>query len=215
MRYGCHGLPGAVLGARSEGIDLPMKMRDLAYLVRQKLHIPHDLRMKDVPATVRTKPISPTGVKDVPPESRESIPLLSQTAVDAACGRPFVKWWHYFAAYDDQFSLLARQSRDGMLERPLRILEMGVWRGGSLDLWRQYFGPDAVIFGIDIDEVITTLRIDSAEVRVGSQTDTEFLLSVIDEMGGVDIVIDDGSHLSKDVVTSLRIIFPLLAEGGT
>jgi hypothetical protein len=102
-----------------------------------------------------------------------------------------------------------------MLDRPLRILEMGVWRGGSLDLWRQYFGPDAVIYGIDIDEVITTLGIDSAEVRVGSQTDEMFLLSVIEEMGGLDIVIDDGSHVSSDVLASLRILFPLLAEGGT
>jgi cephalosporin hydroxylase len=102
-----------------------------------------------------------------------------------------------------------------MLARPLRILEMGVWRGGSLDLWRQYFGPDAIIYGIDIDEVITTLGIDSAEVRVGSQTDEIFLLSVIEEMGGLDIVIDDGSHQSKDVLASLRILFPRLAEGGT
>ena len=192
-----------------------MKIRDVEYLLRQKLHIPHDLRFKDVAATIRSKPVSPSKVKDVTSEPRESMPLLAQLAVDAGDGRPFVKWWHYFAAYDEQFTLLARQSRDGMLDRPLRILEMGVWRGGSLDLWRQYFGPDAVIFGIDIDEVITTLGIDSAEVRVGSQTDELFLLSVIEEMGGLDIVIDDGSHVSRDVLASLRILFPLLAEGGT
>ena len=33
-------------------------------------------------------------------------------------------------------------------------------------------------------------------------------------MGGVDVVIDDGSHVSKHVVSSLSAIFPLLAEGG-
>jgi hypothetical protein len=192
-----------------------MKARDIAYLVKEKLHIPHDLRLADVPATLRTKLVSPSTVKDVSTETRDSMPLLAQMAVDAGVGRPFVKWWHYFGAYEAEFAELAQRSREGTLDRPLRILEMGVWRGGSLDLWRQYFGPEAVIFGIDIDEVILTLGIDSAEVRVGSQTDEVFLRGVIEEMGGVDVVIDDGSHQSKDVIASLRILFPLLADGGT
>ena len=191
-----------------------MKVHDLAYLVREKLHIPHDLRLADVPATLRTKPVSPSDVKDVSAEARESMPLLAQMAVDAGAGRPFVKWWHYFDAYEEQFAALAERSREGRLDRPVRILEMGVWRGGSLELWRQYFGPEAVIFGIDIDEVILSLGIDSAEVRVGSQTDEAFLRTVVEEMGGVDVVIDDGSHQSKDVIASLRILFPLLADGG-
>lgn len=192
-----------------------MKVHDLAYLVREKLHIPHDLRLADVPATLRTKPVSPSAVKDVSAETRDAMPLLAQMAVDAGDGRPFVKWWHYFDAYEEQFSALAQRSREGVLDRPVRILEMGVWRGGSLDLWRQYFGPEAVIFGIDIDNVILSLGIDSAEVRVGSQTDEAFLRTVVEEMGGVDVVIDDGSHLSKDVIASLRILFPLLSDGGT
>ena len=191
-----------------------MKAHDNAYLVREKLHIPQDLRLADVPATLRTKPVSPSDVKDVSTKARESMPLLAQMAVDAGAGRPFVKWWHYFDAYEEQFAALAEQSRNGKLDRPLRILEMGVWRGGSLDLWRQYFGPEAVIFGIDIDKVILTLGIDSAEVRVGSQTDEGFLRGVVEEMGGVDLVIDDGSHQSKDVIASLRILFPLLSDGG-
>jgi 23S rRNA U2552 (ribose-2'-O)-methylase RlmE/FtsJ len=192
-----------------------MKARDIAYLVREKLHIPQDLRLADVPATLRTKPVSPSAVKDVSTETPDLMPLLAQMAVDAGDGRPFVKWWHYFGAYEDQFAELAQRSREGALDRPLRILEMGVWRGGSLDLWRQYFGPEAVIFGIDIDEVILSLGIHSAEVRVGSQTDETFLRAVVEEMGGVDVVIDDGSHQSKDVIASLRILFPLLSDSGT
>jgi hypothetical protein len=33
-------------------------------------------------------------------------------------------------------------------------------------------------------------------------------------MGGVDIVLDDGSHVAKDVRASLDVLYPLLAEGG-
>jgi len=118
-----------------------MTAHDIAYLVKGKLHIPQDLRVADVPATLRTKPVSPSTVKDVSTESRDSMPLLAQMAVDAGAGRPFVKWWHYFGAYEEQFAALAQRSRERTLERPLRILEMGVWRGGSLDLWRQYLAP--------------------------------------------------------------------------
>jgi len=99
-----------------------MKIRDVEYLLRQKLHIPQDLRLNDVAATIRSRPVSPSTVKDVASEPRESMPLLAQLAVDAVDGRPFVKWWHYFAAYEEQFALLAQQSREGMLARPLRIL---------------------------------------------------------------------------------------------
>lgn len=140
--------------------------------------------------------------------------MLAQLAV-ASTGAPFLKWWHYFSVYEEHLGHLAERSRNGELDRPVRLLEMGIWRGGSLDLWRQYFGDDATIFGIDIDEAVAGLGITAGQVRVGSQTDRRFLESVIEEMGGLDIIIDDGSHLSKDVVESLRILYPLLADGGT
>ena len=191
-----------------------MKIHDAVYLAKQKLHIPNDFRLRDSIATMRTRPVSPSVVIDTTDMDQAAMPLVAQLAVNATDGRPFVKWWHYFEAYEENLGAIAERSRKGELDQPLRILEMGVWRGGSLDLWRKYFGPEAIIFGIDIDEVITTLGIDSAEVRVGSQTDQAFLMGVLEEMGGVDVVIDDGSHLSKDVIASLKILFPHLAEGG-
>ena len=54
-----------------------MKAHDIAYLVREKLHIPQDLRLADVPATLRTKPVSPSDVKDVSTKDCESMPLLA------------------------------------------------------------------------------------------------------------------------------------------
>jgi cephalosporin hydroxylase len=138
---------------------------------------------------------------------------LAQLAISMRSNK-FTKWWHYFGIYDSLFDSLAQQSRRNELPEPLRILEIGVWMGGSLQLWRKYFGKAAIIFGIDIDEAAGRQGVHEAQVRIGSQTDPIFLKSVIDEMGGLDIVIDDGSHRSKDVITSLNAIFPYLSDGG-
>ncbi len=97
---------------------------------------------------------------------------------------------------------------------PLRVLEVGVWRGGSLELWRKYFGESAIIFGVEINPKYPKVGKDVAEVRFGSQSDPAFLATVIDEMGGVDIVIDDGSHRSADVLASIKHLFPRLASPG-
>ena len=116
------------------------------------------------------------------------------------------KWHHYIPIYDKYFTAF-RGSK-------IRFLEIGVSDGGSLQMWREYFGKQAVIFGIDIDPKCTQFDGLSAQVRMGSQTDPKFLRSVIEEMGGVDIVLDDGSHKMQHIMTSLREIFPLLNYGG-
>lgn len=164
-------------------------------------------------ATRRTRPTQPATQAMTAVESDASTPFLAQLA-GASKGQPFLKWWHYFSVYDEQLGALAERSRNGELDRPIRLLEIGVWRGGSLELWRRYFGDDAVVFGIDIDPESARFGVTAGEIRIGSQTDRDFLLSVVDEMGGLDVVIDDGSHRSQDVIASLRILYPLLAENG-
>lgn len=128
-------------------------------------------------------------------------------------GASIHKWAHYIALYERHFAPYRMGfSEDGAL-RPLRFLEIGVSHGGSLQLWRSYFGPDAVIFGIDIDPRCRDVGRDT-EVRIGSQADPAFLRAVVAEMGGVDIVLDDGSHRGKDTRRAFEVLFPLLADGG-
>lgn len=116
------------------------------------------------------------------------------------------KWHHYLPLYDRYFARFRGT--------PVRMLEIGCWRGGSLDMWRQYLGPQAVLFGIDIDPHCKPLDGISAQVRIGSQDDPLFLAEVVAEMGGVDVVLDDGSHVMKHVRASLRTLFPMLETGG-
>ena len=83
-----------------------------------------------------------------------------------------------------------------------------------MDLWREYFGPSAVIFGVDIDESCRAIPQRSGQIRIGSQVDRRFMKSVVDEMGGLDIVIDDGSHINQHVIESFQILFPHLSRRG-
>jgi hypothetical protein len=143
----------------------------------------------------------------VPPdEAREHTPPGEFSDLFFAhAGAQAHKLTHYFRAYDEQFGV----SRG----RPVRFLEIGVNHGGSLELWRKYFGPEASIWGIDINPRCASLQ-GEFEVRIGSQDDPTFLLSVVKEMGGVDIVLDDGSHVASHQRSSFTTLFPVLADGG-
>jgi hypothetical protein len=116
------------------------------------------------------------------------------------------KWHHYFPVYERYFSRFRN--------RPVRFLEIGVSQGGSLQMWRTYFGDRAIIFGIDVDEDCRAFDGRAAQVRVGSQDDPAFLKSVVEEMGGLDLVLDDGSHHMAHIPVSLEVLFPLLSEDG-
>jgi hypothetical protein len=117
------------------------------------------------------------------------------------------KWHHYIPIYERYFEKYRGQR--------VRFLEIGVSEGGSLRMWREFFGPDAVIFGIDINQNCSELNGIHGQVRIGSQDDSSFLTAVVSEMGGVDVVLDDGSHDMAHIAASLRILFPQLKVGGT
>jgi hypothetical protein len=119
---------------------------------------------------------------------------------------------HYYTRhYQHHFRTLRREK--------LNILEIGIGGfenpkggGGSLRMWKQYF-PKSHIFGIDIYD--KTYH-DETRIRTfrGSQTDECFLRKVVETIGTVDIIIDDGSHHNDHVITTFKILFPLLSQNG-
>lgn len=121
-------------------------------------------------------------------------------------GKAIFKWHHYLEAYDRYLS--------PWRGRPARVLELGVLHGGSLELWREYLGAEATIFGIDIDARCAAFSGEGGQVRIGSQDDKRFLRKVVKEMGGVDIVIDDGSHIASHQRASFKHLFGEVTEGG-
>ncbi len=121
-------------------------------------------------------------------------------------GREVTKWRDYLPIYEAELG----RFRD----RPIRLLEIGVQNGGSLQIWRKYLGAPATIFGIDIDHGCGAFDSADLPVRIGSQSDPQFLRRVVEEMGGLDIVIDDGSHVGADQIASFRTLFPLVSIDG-
>ncbi len=126
------------------------------------------------------------------------------------------KWRHSPAIYDE---LMAPYRHGFPLpeggSRPLRFLEIGVSEGGSQHVWRSYLGSSAVIFGVDIDPTCLELASpEVSEVRIGSQADPDFLRAVVAEMGGIDVVVDDGSHIAEHQRASFETLWPLLSVGG-
>lgn len=121
-------------------------------------------------------------------------------------GSPLYKWHHYFDIYERHFNEFRN--------KPIKFLEIGVAKGGSLEAWREYFGPEATIFGIDILPECIKFDGVAGQVRIGSQDDPDFLREVVKEMGGLDLVLDDGSHDSHHIRKTFQTLFPILAQGG-
>ena len=93
----------------------------------------------------------------------------------------------------------------------INILEIGVDNGDSLRLWREYFSK-ANICGIDIKK--KNFDITGVEIMCGSQSDNSFLKSVVSKYQNFDIIIDDGSHISKDIISSFKYLFNHLNRDG-
>lgn len=125
------------------------------------------------------------------------------------------KWLHYLPIYERYLNAFRSGfPLPGGGTRPLRFLEIGVSFGGSLQLWRKYFGESATIVGVDRDP--NCRAVDDADliVRIGSQGDPKFLRSLVEEIGGIDVVLDDGSHRARLQRISFMTLFPMLADGG-
>lgn len=120
-------------------------------------------------------------------------------------GRTIHKWKHYFPIYEQHFSRYRN--------RPLTFMEIGVGRGGSLQMWKKYFGPHVEVVGLDIDPA-SSFEEDQISVRIGSQADPSFLSSLVEEFGAPDVVLDDGSHRMSDVQASFDFFYPRMESGG-
>ena len=97
------------------------------------------------------------------------------------------------------------------------MLEIGVFRGGSLRMWKKFFHADSVIVGIDIDKNCQQYEIADQQVyvRIGSQADADFLATVNKEFGPFDIILDDGSHKTYHQLASFTSLFrDALKDGG-
>jgi hypothetical protein len=117
------------------------------------------------------------------------------------------KWRHYLDAYDQWFARFRNQ--------PVHVLEIGIYSGGSLKLWRDYFGPQATITGVDIaPECQTYADPPHTRVFIGDQGDRAFWSRVLSQIEPPDLVIDDGSHRPEHQIVTLECVLPHVTPGG-
>jgi 23S rRNA U2552 (ribose-2'-O)-methylase RlmE/FtsJ len=116
------------------------------------------------------------------------------------------KWNHYFDIYDRHFHRFRGQS--------VRVLEIGVYSGGSLDMWRDYFGPKAELYGVDIEPACRVYEASGVKMLIGDQADRNFWRDVRKKIPAIDIVIDDGGHELEQQIVSVEELLPFLRPGG-
>lgn len=116
------------------------------------------------------------------------------------------KWLHYFDIYDFWFKKYKN--------KPVVILEIGVYQGGSLKMWRDYFGEKAKIFAIDIHPACKQFESEKTKIFIGSQEDRNFLTKVKSQIPKVDIIIDDGGHSMNQQIVSFEELYGHVKDGG-
>jgi SAM-dependent methyltransferase len=106
----------------------------------------------------------------------------------------------YLRTYDRVF--------EELIDRPVKLLELGVRSGGSLLLWRDYF-PNGTIAGLDLEPPAREPIGDRIRIYQGRQEDTSVLSKIAAEVApdGFDIVIDDASHIAAPTRTGFWHLF--------
>ena len=117
------------------------------------------------------------------------------------------KWIHYFDIYHDYLQEYRNKSN-------FKILEIGVYKGGSLEMWRHYFGAEAKIYGIDISPECKSLESQNIEIFIGDVCDRKFLQETMAKIGSVDVVIDDGGHTMQQQIIAFEEIYPFVTTSG-
>jgi cephalosporin hydroxylase len=116
------------------------------------------------------------------------------------------KWTHYFEAYDRYLSRYRGTD--------VHILEIGVRHGGSLQMWKHYFGPQARIYGVDVHPRSRELEEDQIEIFVGDQENVDFLVQLKRSIPRIDILLDDGGHTMGQQITTFEHMFHHISSNG-
>jgi hypothetical protein len=118
-----------------------------------------------------------------------------------------VKLSTYFAVYDE---VLAKyRGKDALV-----LVEIGVMNGGSLVMWREYFGESARIIGVDFSPTAVAMREKGFEIFIGDQASPEFWRDFFGKVGDIDVLLDDGGHTNKHQITTIECCLDHIKDGG-
>lgn len=127
-------------------------------------------------------------------EIYESVPYLS------------IKYDSYFPVYE---ALLQRY-----VDCKVTIVEVGIFNGGSLFMWRNFFGPKARIIGIDLNPDAREWERHGFEIYIGDQSCDTFWTELFQKIGKVDVLIDDGGHTNRQQIVTSHYAIQNINDGG-
>lgn len=116
------------------------------------------------------------------------------------------KFEHYFDIYERHFSKF--------VGKEVHIVEVGIFSGGSLAMWRHYFGDKCKVYGVDIMKECLSYENEYTKIFIGDQEDRNFWRTFKERVPKVDILVDDGGHLPGQQIATLEEMLPHLGPGG-
>jgi hypothetical protein len=116
------------------------------------------------------------------------------------------KWQHYFEPYHHHLHKF--------VGRVVVVVEIGVYSGGSLAMWRHYFGEGIRIHGVDIQAECKVYEDAHTTIHIGDQADRSFWKRFRESVPTVDVIIDDGGHLPEQQMATMEEMLPHLCPGG-
>ena len=116
------------------------------------------------------------------------------------------KWSSYFQVYEKIFSHYRNKK--------IKFVEVGVANGGSLFMWRNYFGKKAKIIGIYLNPNAKKLEKYEFKIYIGSKSDKKFWSNVYKKEGKIDLVLDDGGHKKLQQISTVHYSLPFINNGG-
>jgi hypothetical protein len=121
-------------------------------------------------------------------------------------GNGIFKFLHYFDIYERHFNKF--------VGKEVHIVEVGVYSGGSLKMWENYFGDKCKVYGIDIMDECKNYESENIKIFIGDQESRSFWKDFKEHVPRVDILIDDGGHLVEQQIVTLEEILPAISPGG-
>ena len=117
-----------------------------------------------------------------------------------------IKWSSYFQVYEKIFSKYRNKK--------IKFVEIGVANGGSLFMWKKYFGKKAKIIGIDLNPKVKKLEKNGFKIYIGNQSDKKFWDNFYKKEGKVDLILDDGGHKNLQQISTVHHSLPYVKDGG-
>ena len=99
-------------------------------------------------------------------------------------------------------------------DKKITFVEVGILNGGSLFIWKKFFGDNARIIGIDMNPNCKKFEKDGFEIFIGDQSDPNFWENFFNKVGKIDLILDDGGHTNKQQITTVMSCVPNINNGG-